>query len=231
MKDTNKFLNSFYRIANDCLKQLLIIIFYIFTIIGLQLFFIKELRSTDMVIVNVVSTLIELIILTAFVIIFRKKLVPDFDDFKKNGKEYIKKYYHYYLIGLVIMVISNIVIGLFINPSTNETLNRDYLFKLPVYSIISMVIIAPIIEECMTRAILKDTFKTSFIYYLLSALTFGGLHLLNATSILEVLYLIPYGALGFVFAIMYKKSNNIWTSIFFHFFHNLIAILIIFKTM
>ena len=227
MKNSYDLFNGFSKILRDILKQILIIFLYIYLSLGLQVLFISHLHANNKVIINIVSILIELIILTVFVIIFRKKLVPEWDDFKKNGKSYINKFFSYYIIGLVIMVISCIIIGQFISIPTVEGLNRNYVINMPIYSILAMTIMTPIVEECMTRAILKDTFKYSIIYYFLSGLIFGTLHMLSATNVSELLYIIPYGSLGFVFAMMYKKSNNIWTNIFFHSLHNLVAILII----
>jgi len=91
-----------------------------------------------------------------------------------------------------------------------------------------MVIIAPITEELLTRIILKDKFNNIYIYSILSGLIFGGLHLLAVNSLAEIWYIIPYGVLGFAFALMYNKTNNIWTSITFHSLHNLTALLLVF---
>ena len=195
-------------------KQFLIIILYLF------------ITSLDNNLVGAAYLFIEIVTLLIFVIIFRKILIPDILDFKQNGKKYIKNNFKYWLFGLIIMAISNIIISSFIGLSTNESGNRDILFDLPIYGIFAMVIIAPIVEELMTRVILKDKVP-DIIYYTLSALIFASLHLLSATSVSEIFYLIPYGALGFCFAIMYKKTNNVCTNIFFHMVHNLMAIILI----
>ena len=221
-------MENFKRICYSFLKQLLIIFLYLGTSITLQLTFKDYILNKNVYLSTFANLWVELIILTIFILIFRKYLIPDFDDFKINSKKYIKKYYKYWLIGLAVMMVSNVIISFFHTMSTNEELNREYLFELPFYSIIATTIFAPIIEEAMTRILFKDTFKNNMIYYTLSGLIFGGLHLLSATSLIEILYIIPYGALGFAFAYIYKHSNNIWTNIFFHFLHNLIAITIIF---
>ena len=227
----NAMLDRIKKITIDIIKQLLIIVLYIFLVIGLELLFKNDLLSTNNILSNISNITIELIILTIFILIFHKYLIPDFDDFKNNGKKYIKKVYHYWLIGLVIMIISNIIISISIGISTNQELNETLLSKLPISSIITIIVFAPIIEECMTRVILKDTFKYPIFYYLLSGIIFGSLHLLSASSIQEIVYVIPYGTLGFAFAMMYKKTNNVWTNIFFHSLHNLIAVLIIFRSL
>ena len=218
------------KIIIDVFKQLLLILLYIFFSISIQLVFFKQLTSKDLYLVGLVSLLIDIVSLTILIIIFRKKIVPDWYDFKKNGKKYLWNNISYYIIGLAIMIISNIIIGSFIGIATNEEINRTIFFKITIYAVISTVIIGPIIEELLTRVILKDTFKHSFIYYILSGLIFGSLHLISANNINELFYIIPYGTLGFVFAIMHKNSNNIWTTITYHSLHNLIAILILFRS-
>ena len=91
-----------------------------------------------------------------------------------------------------------------------------------------MVIAAPIIEELITRKTFKEVFSNQYVYIIVSGLIFGSLHLLSATNITEILYVIPYSALGCAFAKIYYNTDNLWTNIFFHSLHNLIAIIIIF---
>ncbi len=213
------------------LKQFLIILLYIGLNIGLQLLFINTfLEKGNLFMKNLCMLTIEIITLTVFIIIFRKTIVPDYNDFKENGKTYIKNTYQYYFLGLIIMFISNLIISSFIGMPTNEDLNRNYLELYPFYSIFSMVIAAPIIEELMTRVILKDAFKNSLFYCLFSGLIFGLLHVIFnlENNLIELLYIIPYGSLGAYLAKIYSKSNNVWTNIFFHAIHNLFCIIVFF---
>lgn len=211
-------------------KQALIILLYFIITILLQVLLYNYLLSSNNFISGITYLFIELITLLIFIIIFKNILIPDLLDFKNNGLKYIKSTYKYWLYGLIAMVISNVIISSFIGLPSNEAGNREILEALPIYSIISMVICAPIIEEAMTRAILKDKVKPDILYYSLSGGIFGGMHLLAATNINEIFFIIPYGALGFAFAVIYNKSNNIWTNIFFHMLHNGIAVLLIILT-
>ena len=220
----NKFKISFKAIG----KQILVIILYLAITILLQALLYNYILSSNNFISGISYLFIELINLLVFIVIFRNTLIPDLIDFKDNGRKYIKNTYKYWLYGLIAMVISNVIISYFIGLPSNEAGNREILSKLPFYSIISMVICAPIIEELMTRAVLKDKVKPNILYYTLAGLIFGGLHLLAASSIKEIFFIIPYGALGFSFAVIYQKSNNICTNIFFHMLHNTIAIILIY---
>lgn len=213
------------------IDQILIIIFYIAINILLSGIFYTALISEKNIIVTLCYILIDLIILTSFIFIFRKTIVPDFYDFKKNGKKYINSTYQYYILGLLIMFVSNYIISFFMGMPVNEEANREMINNIPIYSVLAVVIFAPITEELLTRTILKDTFKHYYIYILLSGLIFGSLHVLsvfNSHNYLELLYIIPYGALGCGLAKIYHNSNNVWTNIFFHSLHNFICILIIF---
>jgi membrane protease YdiL (CAAX protease family) len=213
--------------VQDWTRQLLTILLYLAIILLLQGLFKNSLKSSSIVIQTLSRLSIELIVLTVFILLFGRILVPDYRDFANNGNKYIKECFKYWIYGLLFMAICNIIISSFQVVSTNQELNESYLFKLPLYSIIATIIFAPIIEETMTKLCLRNTFKNNIIYYLVCGFIFGAMHMLNATTKLELLYIIPYGSLGFTFAYMYKKTNNIWTSIFFHGLHNLMALSII----
>lgn len=169
-----------------------------------------------------------IIVLTIFILIFRKTIIPDFYKFKKNYKKIIKDNFYIWLIGLVIMAISSAIIGNFVSLPENELIVRNLFNRSPLFMCILSIIIAPITEELLTRVLLKDAFKNPYIYYILSGLIFGLLHIISSKNLLYLLYLIPYSTLGFCFALMYKKTNNVWTNITFHSIHNLFAMLLLF---
>ena len=212
------------------LKQFGIILLYFILATSLQLSFFNDIHYGNFLVSNFSYLTIEIIILAVFIILFRKIIIPDFYDFKKNSFKYLKDNYIYWFLGLFVMVASNLIIGSFIGLPSNEEANRLYIETLPIYSITSMIILAPLIEELMTRVILKNAFKHPIFYMLFSSLIFGSLHLivsLTTNNLSELLFIIPYGALGFAFAKIYSNSNNIWTSIIFHGLHNFIAIAIL----
>ncbi len=217
--------------VNNIMKQIFLIFLYIFLILFLEVIFFQFITSKNLLLANLSYILIELIVLTVYILIFRKTLIPNFSDFKKNWRSYLKKYYIYWLVGLAIMLISNLIISNFIGMPVNEEANRLLIKKYPAYALFSTLICAPITEELMIRVPLKNTFKNPWIYIILSGLLFGSLHVINVIEsgdLLELLYIIPYGALGSSFAKMYYDSDNVWINISFHFIHNLIAVSMIF---
>ena len=165
--------------------------------------------------------LINLSLMIMLFIFYRKSIKENFKDFKSNFKTYIKDNFKYYVIGLLIMIISNIIISFFVEGnSTNETLIREYINIMPIYMIFSSCIYAPFTEEMVFRKSLRNCFNNKVLYILLSGLIFGSMHLLSANNLVELVFLIPYSSLGCVFAYMYYKTNNIFVPMTFHMVHN-----------
>lgn len=161
------------------------------------------------------------------VLIYNKKVSKDFEDMKKNSIKYFNKYIKYWLIGIGVMMISNLIIKLFIdsNLPNNEQTIRDIFGISPIYIFFSAVIYAPIVEELVFRYSFKKIFSNKWIFIILSGLIFGGMHVFNNfENLTDLLYIIPYSAPGIVFAYMLEKSDNVFVPISFHFIHNGILI-------
>ncbi len=224
MNDNHNILNIF----KSLLKEFLIILLYFILSLSLTLLLVNNHNNT---LYTLSSILCGLILLIVFLYIFRKVIIVKFTDFKKNKKIYLKNSFRYYLAGLVIMFISLNIINLFYNSSLNEEANQVLLKAYPIYYILNALVFAPIIEELMTRIYLKDAFKNKYIYIISSGFIFGFLHILNALLIgnfYELLYIIPYGMMGLFLALMYYKTDNIWTSITYHSLHNFICLILSF---
>lgn len=170
--------------------------------------------------------LINLSLMIMLFIFYSKSIKENLKDLKFNFKSYIKDNFKYYVIGLLIMIISNIIISFFIEGnSTNETLIREYINIMPIYMIFSSCIYAPFTEEMVFRKSLRNCFNNKVLYILLSGLIFGSMHLLSASNLVELVFLIPYSSLGCVFAYMYYKTNNIFVPMTFHMVHNTIIVI------
>lgn len=170
--------------------------------------------------------LINLSLMIMLFIFYSKSIKENLKDLKLNFKSYIKNNFKYYVIGLLIMIISNIIISFFVEGnSTNETLIREYINIMPIYMIFSSCIYAPFTEEMVFRKSLRNCFNNKVLYILLSGLIFGSMHLLSANNLIELVFLIPYSSLGCVFAYMYYKTNNIFVPMTFHMVHNTIIVI------
>jgi len=175
----------------------------------------------------------EIMEIAVLLLIFNKQIINNFEDMLKNHKQYFSKYFKYYLIGLAVMLISNFFIIFILDGGVadNEETIRNMFKVSPLYIYFSSVIYAPIVEELTFRQSLRNIFGKNFIFVILSGLIFGGLHLSNISSITDLLYIIPYGSLGFVFAYILYKTDNIFISMGLHFMHNGILISLQFLTL
>jgi len=162
------------------------------------------------------------------IIIYRKELVSQFKTFKKNLYSYLDTGFKYWLIGLMVMVVSNLLIN-FLVPSAvagNEEQVQQIIHGSPLLSLICVGFLAPFIEEMTFRKAFKDLFKSKWLFVIVSGLVFGGLHIIfSFQGIEDFLYLIPYCSLGIAFGFVLVKTENIYPSICLHIFHNTVLTL------
>ena len=190
----------------------------------------NNINNADYNIKSIYLIVIELLTFILLIFINFKKIKNDFIDFDKNYKEYLKIGFKAWIIGLIVMMVSNIIISRFIigDIANNEQIDRLVLTLYPLYSTIAMILIGPFIEEMAFRLNFKQYINNKWIYYIITVLLFAGIHVINGiSSPIELLYLIPYSSLAFSFAYMLDKTNNIFTSTVIHTIHNTIAILLI----
>ena len=175
----------------------------------------------------ILSIIIEVLTLAVILLLFNKRIKENYIDLKKNHKKYFSKYFKFYLIGLAIMYISNAILIFVFNGGLagNEESIRSILLVHPIYVYISAVLIAPSVEELVFRGAIKNIIPNSILYILCSGLIFGVMHLVgNITSIIDLLYIIPYSSLGIAFAYIYSKTDNIFVTMMLHTMHNGILI-------
>ena len=229
--DYMKLLEKAKIVLTDITKQLtMIFLYFIIPSLFNSIPIFKKNLNESSELYNLAYFTIYIVIITLFISLYRKRIIPDFYDFLKKFKKYIKDNWHYYVIGLSLMILLNAIIGLFLGLPENEIAIRTVFKNSPFTYTLIIIIFGPIIEEIMTRAPLKNTFNCKIIYYILSALVFGLLHVIDyidTNNLLGLFHILPYATLGFSFAIIYDKSNNIWTNIFFHSLHNTITILLL----
>ena len=74
-----------------------------------------------------------------------------------------------------------------------------------------------------------DNKLTKYLYIFISGFIFALMHILGqVTSNFDYLYVIPYMSLGVTFALLYYDTDNIFSSIMMHMFHNTITIILYF---
>ena len=210
---------------------IVLLIFYcsaLFMLIPIFMFNIDLDNCSDVVYntLRVIPNIGQAIIL---ILLYRKTLKSDFKGFKKNFKKYISIALKCWGTGFLIMMASNLVINLFspVEMAANEQGVREIISAVPIISLFSICLMAPIAEELSFRKAFKDCFSSKWLFVLMSGIVFGFLHVIGSFgSLYELLYIIPYSALGFAFALAYYKTNNIYSSIFIHCMHNTILVLL-----
>lgn len=187
---------------------------------------IKHLSNTMIVILSTFSSIILFLILF---FIYRKDLKNDFKKFRKNRYEYMDTGLKYWGLGLLIMFVSNFILTFLLKGggANNEQAVQSMIKTLPWLMLIDAGFIAPFNEELIFRKSLRDVFKNKWLFVFISFLLFGGAHVISsAKTIIDYLYLIPYGVLGGAFALAYYDTDNIFTSISLHMIHNTILIIL-----
>lgn len=221
---------GFKKENEDFLKGISIFLFYLlastYQYFPLQLMGIKSISQLTNIIYCLVYQLIMIILILWF---YRKEIVPQFKEYKKNFKKYISHYIKYWFITLGLMMLSNLFIQLFTSDiAKNEEQVRSLANSLPLYTFIVSVIYAPILEEFIFRfSIKKVCCHVTYLFIFVSGVLFGFMHIIGSATVwTDWLYIIPYSIPGWVFAYTLVKSNNIFVPVSLHTIHNGILITI-----
>ncbi len=164
------------------------------------------------------------IILIAFY--YYKDLIKEFKELKNKVGSKIGTSFKYYGIGIAVMMLSNFILLLvFKSIASNETEVREVLKAYPAVMMFTISIIAPLSEELAFRKSISPLFKNKWLFALVSGLLFGLAHLAveftaPGFNMARLLYVIPYGSLGFAFALMNRDNNTTFSSIIIHSLHN-----------
>lgn len=208
----------------EFLKGLGTIILYFLLVLFGQLLLGDFFQSSNKVVATLSQIGLYLIILTGLGICYHKRLI---EDAKKFKKEYVGVAFRNWIFGLILMMLTNIIIMSFVKDiAANESLNRELLENYPISNIITMIFIGPLIEEITFRLSFKKAFSKWYTFALTTALFFGLAHIAEY-NLLELLFIIPYGALGFFFAKAMYETDNIYTSFIMHMIHNGMCVILL----
>lgn len=187
---------------------------------------INKFNDLEMVIYSLSCSLF---FLSIIMLCYRKTLIKDFKPYFKNFGKNFENSFKYYLVGVGVMIFSNLIITLLFQGdlSTNETMVRSYINASPLLMAIDISLYAPLAEELLFRKSIRDVVKNKWLYIFISGFIFGGMHVISTSGLIGLLYLIPYCSLGFTFAYIYAKTDNIYSSIMLHFMHNTISLILL----
>ena len=172
----------------------------------------------------------------ALVVIFlRKYLFEDFNKIKESPFKFIALSLGFGLAFIIISFGIDILFSLIVEPSQNQN-NIEMIMAnggtIPM--IISVVLLAPIVEELIFRkAIFKFNENGSIVKsYVISIIAFTLPHMLStdvSNFFVWLIQCIPYASCGFMLCYIYEKSNhNIYAAIIAHMMNNLLAAILMF---
>lgn len=203
---------------------------YVYFIIFVFLFILCYTPATNLLpipdtqnaaIIAIVITYI--IQVTLLIVPFLSELKRDFVIFIKNFKTYLSNMLPRFGFVATLYFICNLSLMSF---TGNIPTNQAILTSWPLYiTAFLAIIIAPLTEELMFRGFMKKFIKYDGLFVVLSSLIFGGLHVITADSLHQLLFIIPYSVLGFAFSLNYIKTKNIASNIFLHSAWNSIGVL------
>ena len=206
----------------EVLRSLLYVFKYIF--IMLIISYINFIYGINNQVIMFIEYLIALILI---VFPFKDKIIKDSKNF--NIKKVFKSNIRTYLIGFLLMFITNMIVQTVFNGiAPNEQMNRKLLKSMPIFYIIIMCFVTPFIEEISFRQSFSNTFKNKKTNIIVTGLLFGLMHvILSFTNMYSLLFVVPYSILGLTFSYIYFNEKNIFASILFHSFHNILSIIVI----
>ena len=163
------------------------------------------------------------ILIIILVIFYYKDLKQEFKIFKNNFSKCFRTGLRYYIVGILGMVVTSLIVtNITGGTSANESSVRELLVAYPIFMFINISILAPLDEELIFRKSISPLIKNKWIRATISGVLFGMAHLLtgDAIKLVDLLFIFPYGSLGFVFSLMDYDTNTTFTSITFHALHN-----------
>ena len=181
---------------------------------------------------NVLKDYKELISGILFIIfaysIYRKKINECFKNFISDLKN---NWLKILLIsgGLIIfeIICSQLLIHFGI-VSANQVESAKELTKAGIPLIIYYGLVGTIVEEiCFRLPYSYCNNKNKLITYIFFSIVFASIHLLQSTSLIELLYIIPYLSLSFGIGYGFYKTDNILMSTIVHIINNSIGIMLI----
>lgn len=174
----------------------------------------KSINSSNDVLGAISTIVVDVIITIIFLILYHKRLKTDFKKLSKKNIIYI-------IISAVILVSLNELISylfrLFEVDMNNQNTITSYLQAYKIPMAISIVSLAPFIEEMTFRYSIETLCKNKIVFVIVSSVVFGLAHDIGISTLL-------YTLMGACLSIAYiKNDKNILVPISIHALNNLVA--------
>ena len=197
------------------------IVFFIINLGALSLIWPKNIDYSITQIANISYEVIACIIL---LIILKDDLKRDIKYYFKNFKVYFKFDIKLFVLSFLMGIIANIILITIFNiqQPENEKIVRTYsLFT----QIILGCLIAPFVEECIYRGLLKKFITNKYLFIIVSCVCFALIHVFGREkNVIGFLNIFRYAIDGFLLAYNYQKTNNLTSSIIMHIMLNTFSV-------
>ena len=200
----------------NLLKSFLFIFIYLFIIVALTFVLYALKIDLDNFVFNAFVVIFSTII---FYFIYHKRIKIPWKSETGVSASFV-----WILITVFLDIAVAVLITQFISNGTSKT--TDELVDLGMLGVLFGVIVAPITEELVYRAMLSEILKDSsnIVYALISSFFFGLMHAQKAeTFLLSIFPVLITGAIGFVHALVYRKTKSIYIPIISHTIYNSIV--------
>ena len=172
------------------------------------------------------------VVMVTMVILLWPVFKESWDTFKQDITKNIGYVLIYGVLLFIVCVISSLIVMFITGLDTSENQEAiEQMFRYyPIYITFSAVVFAPIVEEGLFRGVLFRGLSSQHIKaaYIVSSLLFGFIHVYDSVfsgNFLDLTYLLVYGGMGWVFASLYHKSDQMISGILLHALYNGLSIL------
>lgn len=163
-----------------------------------------------------------ILIIIYFCFKYKNDLINDLKKIKINKKFLIISF-----IFTILSIVSHLLLKNYLNIDASNQIAAEKLFMNNKFIMgLNLIVFAPIAEEFIYRYSFNK--NNNFISFIIYTLFFSIIHISGAKNMLELLYIIPYLLMSISISLQYYKNKNIFASIIYHMFNNLINIMLIF---
>ncbi|MDQ0362996.1 CPBP family intramembrane glutamic endopeptidase [Breznakia pachnodae] len=236
--------NKFGTYSLDVVRRIALLAFYFFGfIVFLPIVFSLILIKLDLVNDLLFMVFVYLTSVVVAVLIAR----PLFQSERKFSWGDV---FRYLIIGICLLFLANIVIGQLIEIlfSLTTSENQQGIYNMldisnygenvsflipfvPYLAFITLVILAPILEEIVFRGVIFRWLRETQGFVLsavVSGALFGFIHVFDSLlsgNFVDLVYIVLYGVMGLVFSKMYEETGSIYGPIILHACYNAIPTL------
>lgn len=151
------------------------------------------------------------------IIIYKDTFKNDFKDILKNKGLYLKKILLNFVLLIVVVIITNAIIGTLFNVS--GTSENDYSLlnifrKSPIVLILSTCVYYPVVEGIVFRKAIRDIVDKKWVFIIFSSLFYFFFNVVyTSMSFSNILLSISYIFIMMILSNYYWKTNNFTASV------------------